>query len=176
MASLSTFTHFHTIPSVRTHQQHLHCFSTSSLQKNGIRTRMFRSLRVTNNPKSTRLRFSAEDEAVEPAAVEEAAATAVDQTVSVPVSPSDKLLMHFQAEGTMNEAAIPNVTKALEEVGGLSDLRVQVFEGIASVELTKETTIQATGVASGLLEAIQGSGFKLQTLNLSFEEEEELVA
>ncbi|KAL9269027.1 hypothetical protein AKJ16_DCAP20346 [Drosera capensis] len=37
--------------------------------------------------------------------------------------------------------------------------------------LTKEMTIQATGVASGLVEKIQGLGFKLQTLILSFDEE-----
>ncbi|KAF8010904.1 hypothetical protein BT93_J1517 [Corymbia citriodora subsp. variegata] len=77
------------------------------------------------------------------------------QTVSVPVSPSDTLNMFFQAEGTMSESAIPAVTTALE--------------------LTKQTTIQATGVASSLVETIQGAGFKLQTLNLSFEEEEEVL-
>uniref|UniRef100_A0A7N0UND6 Uncharacterized protein n=1 Tax=Kalanchoe fedtschenkoi TaxID=63787 RepID=A0A7N0UND6_KALFE len=78
-----------------------------------------------------------------------------DQPVSVPVSPSDVLTMFFQAEGTMNETAIPTVTKALE--------------------LTKQTTVQATGVASSLIETIQGSGFKLQTLNLSFEDKDEVV-
>ncbi|CAL5371926.1 unnamed protein product [Camellia sinensis] len=76
------------------------------------------------------------------------------------------------AEGTMNEAAIRTVTNALEETEGIANLKVQVVEGIASVELTKETTIQATGVASNLVEIIQGSGFKLQTLYLSFEDEE----
>jgi len=44
------------------------------------------------------------------------------------------------------------------------------------VQLKKQTTVQATGVASGLVETIQGSGFKLQTLNLSFEDEEVAVA
>ncbi|PHT43011.1 26S protease regulatory subunit 7 [Capsicum baccatum] len=34
-------------------------------------------------------------------------------------------------------------------------------------QLTKKTTIQATGVASSLVETIQGLGLKLQTLNLS---------
>ncbi|CAL5325749.1 unnamed protein product [Camellia sinensis] len=77
-----------------------------------------------------------------------------------------------RAEGTMNEAAIRTVTNALEETEGIANLKVQVVEGIASVELTKETTIQATGVASNLVEIIQGSGFKLQTLYLSFEDEE----
>uniref|UniRef100_A0A7N0UMA3 HMA domain-containing protein n=1 Tax=Kalanchoe fedtschenkoi TaxID=63787 RepID=A0A7N0UMA3_KALFE len=98
-----------------------------------------------------------------------------DQPVSVPVSPSDVLTMFFQAEGTMNETAIPTVTKALEETEGITNLRVQLLEGIASVELTKQTTVQATGVASSLIETIQGSGFKLQTLNLSFEDKDEVV-
>lgn len=40
------------------------------------------------------------------------------------------------------------------------------------VQLEKQTTIQATGVASGLVETIQGLGFKLQTLNLSFDDED----
>lgn len=44
------------------------------------------------------------------------------------------------------------------------------------VQLKKQTTVQATGVASGLVETIQGAGFKLQTLNLSFEDEEVAVA
>ncbi|KAG8384787.1 hypothetical protein BUALT_Bualt04G0154800 [Buddleja alternifolia] len=101
------------------------------------------------------------------------AAAASDQTVSVPVSPSDVLNMLFQAEGTMADAAVPAVTKALEEVEGITDLKVQVHEGLASVELTKQTTVQATGVASNLVEIIQGSGFKLQTLNLSFQDEED---
>jgi hypothetical protein len=40
------------------------------------------------------------------------------------------------------------------------------------VQLEKQTTIQATGVASGLVKTIQGLGFKLQTLNLSFDDED----
>ncbi|KAL0343963.1 UNVERIFIED_CONTAM: hypothetical protein Sangu_1283700 [Sesamum angustifolium] len=101
------------------------------------------------------------------------ASAAPDQPVSVAVSPSDVLTMFFQAEGTMTDSAIPAVAKALEEVEGITDLKVQVLEGIASVELTKQTTVQATGVASNLVEIIQGSGFKLQTLNLSFQDEED---
>ncbi|KAG9159747.1 hypothetical protein Leryth_007769 [Lithospermum erythrorhizon] len=173
-------------------------------------------------------------------------------TVSVQVSPSDVLTMLFKAEGTMNEAVIPAIYQALEGVEGVSDLKVQVVEGIASVELTKQTThfsspypptllsiifwqaiviltwpesicllwpqhqssiiilvrlfsnnwnskkfctlhllfyagifvtrslltkqttVQATGVASGLVEIIQGSGFKLQTLTLSFQDEDDM--
>ncbi|KAI3704771.1 hypothetical protein L1987_75000 [Smallanthus sonchifolius] len=95
----------------------------------------------------------------------------VEATVTVPISRSDVLTMFFQAEGTMSEAAIPSVTSALEETDGISNLRVQVLEGIASVELKKKTTVQATGVASNLVEIIQNSGFKLQALNLSFDED-----
>ena len=43
------------------------------------------------------------------------------------------------------------------------------------VKLSKQTTVQATGVASSLVETIQGAGFKLQTLNLSFEDEDEVL-
>ncbi|XP_052195255.1 uncharacterized protein LOC127803217 [Diospyros lotus] len=100
---------------------------------------------------------------------------AADLPVSVPVSPSDVLSMFFQAEGTMNETAIPAVTNALQETEGVTNLKVQVAEGIATVELTKQTTIQATGVASNLVEIIQGSGFKLQTINLSFEDEDDII-
>lgn len=42
-------------------------------------------------------------------------------------------------------------------------------------KLSKQTTVQATGVASSLVETIQGAGFKLQTLNLSFEDEDEVL-
>ncbi|KAL1205958.1 hypothetical protein V5N11_018036 [Cardamine amara subsp. amara] len=97
------------------------------------------------------------------------------ETVSVPVSPSDTLTMFFQADGTLNEAAIPNVTRALQDIDGVSNLKVQVSEGVAVVELSKQTTVQATGVASSLVETIQGAGFKLQTLNLSFEDEDEVL-
>ncbi|XP_073157512.1 uncharacterized protein [Henckelia pumila] len=121
-----------------------------------------------NSRRPTRSRALAEEEET---LVPEAATT--DQTVSVSISPSDVLNMFFQAEGAMADAAIPSVTKALEVVEGITDLKVQIIEGIASVELTKQTTVQATGVASNLVEIIQGSGFKLQTLNLSFQDEED---
>ncbi|CAN6486086.1 unnamed protein product [Victoria cruziana] len=75
----------------------------------------------------------------------------------------------------MDDSASSAVRKVLEEVEGVSDLKVGVSEGIATVELTKQTTVQATGVASNLVEMIQGSGFKLQTLNLSFEDEEDII-
>ncbi|GJV44826.1 EG2771 protein [Tanacetum coccineum] len=122
-----------------------------------------------------KIRSSATDEEI--ATVTEDVQTVSDQgevepTVTIPVSPSDILTMFFQAEGTMSEAAIPSITSSLQETDGISDLRVQVLEGIASVELKKKTTVQATGVASNLVEIIQSSGFKLQALNLSFEDED----
>ncbi|XP_020113485.1 uncharacterized protein LOC109727716 [Ananas comosus] len=122
-------------------------------------------------------RAVAEEEAAAAAEVaeEEGASSSADQGVSVPVSPSDMLTMFFKAEGTLDESSIPAVTKALEVIEGISDLSVQVAEGIASVELTKQTTVQATGVASNLVEIIQGSGFRLQTLSLSFKDEEDAM-
>ncbi|KQK06824.1 uncharacterized protein LOC100846504 [Brachypodium distachyon] len=83
---------------------------------------------------------------------------------------TESLILYFKAEGTMEERAIPKITQALEGVDGVSELEVLIEEGIGSVVLTKETTVQATGVASNLVEAIQGAGFKLQTLSLSFED------
>lgn len=47
---------------------------------------------------------------------------------------------------------------------------VDVCYLLEQLQLTKATTVQATGVASNLVEAIQGVGFKLQTLSLSFED------
>ncbi|BAS93458.1 uncharacterized protein [Oryza sativa Japonica Group] len=95
---------------------------------------------------------------------------APDAAAAAPGYTSDSLILYFKAEGTMEERAIPKITQALEGVEGVSDLEVLIEEGIGSVVLTKETTVQATGVASNLVEAIQGAGFKLQTLSLSFDD------
>ncbi|XVF58136.1 hypothetical protein PTKIN_Ptkin07bG0038700 [Pterospermum kingtungense] len=100
---------------------------------------------------------SAEDEGAAVPEQEETATAEQQESVSVPVSPSDILKMYFQ------------------EADGISNVKVQVLEGIGTVELTKQTTVQATGVASNLVEIIQGAGFKLQTLNLSFDDEEEIL-
>ncbi|WJX65467.1 hypothetical protein P8452_50126 [Trifolium repens] len=102
--------------------------------------------------------------------------TSEQQPVVVPISPSDTLTMLFQAEGTLNELSVPPLTKALKEIEGVKNLKVNVYEGLATVELEKQTTIQATGVASSLVETIQGLGFKLQTLNLSFDDDENVAA
>jgi len=92
---------------------------------------------------------------------------------AAPAYTSDSLILYFKAEGTMEERAIPKITETLEGMEGVKDLEVLIEEGIASVVLTKETTVQATGVASNLVEAIQGAGFKLQTLSLSFDDFDE---
>lgn len=55
-------------------------------------------------------------------------------------------------------------------------LTISLMTFCVLIQLKKQTTVQATGVASSLVETIQGSGFKLQTLNLSFEDEEVAVA
>ncbi|KAK9713203.1 hypothetical protein RND81_06G011300 [Saponaria officinalis] len=129
----------------------------------------FLHLIKTNKSKFKRVSSSLEQDSQIPESIDQT------ETVVVPVSPADKLIMFFQAEGTMSESAIPTVTQALQGTEGIGDLKVLISEGIANVELTKQTTIQATGVASGLLEIIQGAGFKLNTLNLSFEDEELLT-
>ncbi|KAF0928076.1 hypothetical protein E2562_037668 [Oryza meyeriana var. granulata] len=105
-----------------------------------------------------------------------AASAEVADAAAAPAYTSDSLILYFKAEGSMEERAIPKITQALEEVEGVSDLEVLIEEGIGSVVLTKETTVQATGVASNLVEAIQGAGFKLQTLSLSFDDFNEDVA
>ncbi|KAG4914490.1 hypothetical protein JHK87_052047 [Glycine soja] len=135
--------------------------------------------RTVGNSKMKRVVKAVEEETQqELTAVDESEQPSTSEAppVVVPVSPSDTLTMFFQAEGTVSETAIPALTKALEETDGVTDLKFQLAEGLAILELKKQTTVQATGVASGLLETIQGSGFKLQTLNLSFEDEEVAVA
>ncbi|EES05886.1 hypothetical protein BDA96_04G340400 [Sorghum bicolor] len=102
-----------------------------------------------------------------------AAATA---EAAAPAYTSDSLVLYFKAEGTMEERAIPKITESLQGMEGVKDLEVLIEEGIASVVLTKETTVQATGVASNLVEAIQGAGFKLQTLSLSFDDFDDITA
>ncbi|KAL3720227.1 hypothetical protein ACJRO7_005111 [Eucalyptus globulus] len=150
----------------------------SSGERSRHRSRWTRVVRSSEEEEVPVAEAVAEAQVEEDASASDSSASsssaAEQQTVSVPVSPSDTLTMFFQAEGTMSEAAIPAVTTALEGAEGVTTLKVQVVEGIASVELTKQTTIQATGVASSLVETIQGAGFKLQTLNLSFDEEEEV--
>jgi hypothetical protein len=39
-------------------------------------------------------------------------------------------------------------------------------------QLTKQMNVQATGVASGLVDVLLKGGFKLQALNLGFDEED----
>ncbi|KAL3624209.1 hypothetical protein CASFOL_033025 [Castilleja foliolosa] len=149
-------------------------FKNSSISCNSLAVKFNKHAKL----RSSKVRAVAEEEETlvpEEETPPSPASEVSDQAVSVAVSPSDVLKMFFQAEGTMTDSAVPAVTKALEGVEGVSDLKVHVLEGIGTVELTKQTTVQATGVASNLVETIQGSGFKLQTLNLSFQDEEDLA-
>lgn len=41
------------------------------------------------------------------------------------------------------------------------------------LQLTKQTNIQATGVASSLVQIIEQAGFKMQALSLGFDEDDE---
>ncbi|XP_024373020.1 uncharacterized protein [Physcomitrium patens] len=86
-------------------------------------------------------------------------------------APAEGLSMHFKAEGSMNENSISKVTKALEGIEGVSQIKVYVEEGAATVELVKQTDIQATGVASSLVETIVQAGFKIQALSLGFDDD-----
>ncbi|XP_028082474.1 uncharacterized protein LOC114283803 isoform X2 [Camellia sinensis] len=168
MASSTSISGFSSLNSICSSKSHIHSSLSSSFPLGSLHRQSHGSsvnrnptfALVLNNNKFQRWRNMVRS------VVEE---TLVPEETDQPVS---ALTMFFQAEGTMNEAAIRTVTNALEETEGIANLKVQVVEGIASVELTKETTIQATGVASNLVEIIQGSGFKLQTLYLSFEDEE----
>ncbi|KAJ0966573.1 hypothetical protein J5N97_023490 [Dioscorea zingiberensis] len=156
----------------------LHTFSsTPSSLLSSSSSSSFPSLRLRVSSRRSMLvsRAVAEEETLVPGESEEESPSPEQPPVSVPVSPSDMLTMFFKAEGTMDESVIPTISSSLEAVEGVGDLKVQIVEGIASVELTKQTTVQATGVASNLVEIIQGSGFKLQQLNLSFEDEEDVA-
>ncbi|CAI5463663.1 unnamed protein product [Closterium sp. Yama58-4] len=113
------------------------------------------------------------------AAAEEAAAdVSVEAEVAVTEEEveyvgNDELVMYFKAEGSLPEPSVAKVTKALEAVEGVHNVKVTVLEGCATVELTKLTTVQETGVASGLVEVVQGAGFSMQTLSLAFDEDVE---
>ncbi|BBN13534.1 hypothetical protein MPTK1_6g04290 [Marchantia polymorpha subsp. ruderalis] len=93
-----------------------------------------------------------------------------DEGVEEAIS-SDTLAMHFEAEGTIADSSIPKLTKNLEAIEGVSNVEVYISEGGATVRLTKQMNVQATGVASGLVEVITKGGFKLQALNLGFDED-----
>lgn len=86
--------------------------------------------------------------------------------------PSDSLSVFLEAEGALAEASVVKLTTALEEVEGVSNVHITASsEGSATVKLTKQMGVQETGVASGLVEILLKGGFKLQALNLAFDEE-----
>ncbi|XVE67991.1 hypothetical protein DITRI_Ditri09bG0032600 [Diplodiscus trichospermus] len=171
-------THFSTPQSLTFNPNSIHFdtkFSTFSFNNLTLSSRKNKNLYGIWKLKSTEVEESSVPEEEEEEEEEETASAEQQESVAVPVSPSDTLRMYFQADGTLNEAEIPKVTKALEEAEGISNLKVQVLEGVGTVELTKKTTVQATGVASNLVELIQGAGFKLQTLNMSFDDQEDIL-
>lgn len=110
--------------------------------------------------------------------VKSAVSAVVDSAVSASPAdsgagaPAESLSMYFKAEGSLNENAVSKVTKALEGTEGVSQVKVHVDEGAATVELVKQTNIQATGVASSLVEIIEQAGFKMQALSLGFDDDD----
>ncbi|KAG0570162.1 hypothetical protein M758_6G137800 [Ceratodon purpureus] len=102
------------------------------------------------------------------------ASAAVDAAVdaSQAEAGAESLAMYFKAEGSLNENAVAKVTKVLEGTEGVSKIKVYVEEGAATVELVKQTSIQATGVASSLVEIIEQAGFKMQALSLGFDDDD----
>ncbi|KAH7446016.1 hypothetical protein KP509_01G033000 [Ceratopteris richardii] len=82
--------------------------------------------------------------------------------------PSTGLSMSLKVEGTLADSLISKVKGVLMDIEGISNLNVYTAEGVATVELVKETTIQATGEASSIIEKIQAEGFKVQNLGISF--------
>ncbi|KAA3459372.1 heavy-metal-associated domain-containing protein [Gossypium australe] len=182
MATISAFstplhliskTHFKSPKSLSFHPNSIHFQTKVSTFSSNNLTLSFKNSKTLYG--TWKLKSAEEEETAVVEQEQEETTVAEQESVSVPVSPSDTLRMYFQADGMLNEAEIPKVTKALEGAEGVSDLKVQVLEGIGTVELTKQTTVQATGVASNLVELIQGAGFKLQTLNLSFDDEEDIL-
>eukprot|EP00249_Psilotum_nudum_P004203 c17745_g1_i1 orf=277-855(-) len=105
-------------------------------------------------------------------AIAEMAQQAVDQPQSeleAPLGSVDSVTMVFKAEGTLIDSAVPKVVSVLQDIEGVSNVKVSVTEGIATAEVRKQMDIQATGVASSLVAAIQNEGFNLQHLSLSFD-------
>ncbi|KAG0586920.1 hypothetical protein KC19_2G127500, partial [Ceratodon purpureus] len=104
------------------------------------------------------------------------ASAAVEEAVSASQAdsgaPAESLSMYFKAEGSLNENAVSKVTKVLEGTEGVSQVKVYIDEGAATVELVKQTNIQATGVASSLVELIEQAGFKMQALSLGFDDDD----
>ncbi|KAG4165102.1 hypothetical protein ERO13_A13G059250v2 [Gossypium hirsutum] len=94
---------------------------------------------------------------------------AEQESVSVPVSPSDTLRMYFQADGMLNEAEIPKVTKALEVSVDILYCREKYSNGmvISSALIIWKGLICIIGSESPVVVVLSGSmepGFKRETL------------
>ncbi|KAJ7567946.1 hypothetical protein O6H91_01G013200 [Diphasiastrum complanatum] len=85
---------------------------------------------------------------------------------------AEALTMYIKMEGTFADTSGSRISKTLEGMEGVSNVKVSLEEGMATVEVTKKTNIQATGVASELVDAVQKTGFKMQSLYLGFDDEE----
>nr|ABK23791.1 unknown [Picea sitchensis] len=141
-------------------------FSTLRLQNSMVWSmESHRTIQAKDLQQRRRLRAVAEDTELVSEGTQE------EQQVTAVVSQSDKLTMFFKADGTIVEPLVIKVSQALEALEDVSDVKVETLEGITTVELVKQTTVQATGVASGLVEMLLGMDFKLQSLCLSFEDE-----
>ncbi|THG08483.1 hypothetical protein TEA_020870 [Camellia sinensis var. sinensis] len=133
MASSTSISGFSSLNSICSSKSHIHSSLSSSFPLGSLHRQSHGSsvnrnptfALVLNNNKFQRWRNMVRS------VVEE---TLVPEETDQPVS---ALTMFFQAEGTMNEAAIRTVTNALEETEGIANLKVQVVEGIASVEGSK---------------------------------------
>ncbi|XP_002968622.2 uncharacterized protein LOC9631577 [Selaginella moellendorffii] len=85
---------------------------------------------------------------------------------------AEKLVMMLKAEGSMPDVSIPIVQSSLEAMEDVSDVRITTFEGLTSISLTKKTIIQATNVASEIVDTMEKAGFRMHTLNLAIDDED----
>lgn len=123
-------------------------------------------LSVRRRPRSGEWRWQAVAEQLQAAATEET-------TSEEGELPSDSLSIFFEAEGSLPEASVASLTSALENLEGVSAVRVSTTsDATATVTLTKQMTVQETGVASSLVDVLLKGGFKVQALNLGFDEQD----
>ncbi|CAM6086832.1 unnamed protein product [Calypogeia fissa] len=119
----------------------------------------------SSRPRSREWRWQAVAEQLQASEIEEASEEGA--------FPSDSIAIFFEAEGSLPEASVGKLTTTLEAIEGVSGVDITASsDGTATVRLTKQMNVQATGVASGLVDVLLKGGFKLQALNLGFDEED----
>ncbi|KAH9288376.1 hypothetical protein KI387_032493 [Taxus chinensis] len=151
------------------------CKFVSSRLHHNITSSMMMWSTETNGRIRARKEFMQQNRRVMLRAVAEEEETQIEEqagTTSV-LTQSDKLTIFFQIEGTLDDKLVKRVTQALEDLEDVSNVMVETVEGITTIELVKHTTIQAGGVASALVQQLQGMDFKLHSLSLRVEDEEE---